>query len=135
VARGFLEVAVAIVGIGLDVVELPRARALLSRHGTRILDRTLTEFERVYVDSLGDPAPAFAARLAAKEAVYKALQVLPGARAVGWREIGVRRLPDGRPEVELTGRAAELLLPHRVTIHLSLSHSRDVAAAVAILEG
>lgn len=125
----------AVVGVGLDVVELPRARALLARHGERILDRTLTDEERRYIDSLGDPAPAFAARLAAKEAVYKALQVLPGARAVGWREIGVRRLPDGRPEVVLSGRAADLLLPHRVTIHLSLSHSRDVAAAVAILEG
>ncbi|MEP6590629.1 MAG: holo-ACP synthase [Gemmatimonadota bacterium] len=125
----------AIMAVGLDVVELPRARALLARHGVRILERTLTDFERRYVDSLGDPAPAFAARLAAKEAVYKALQVLPGARAVGWREIGVRRLPDGRPQVELNGRAAELLAPHRVTLHLSLSHSRDVAAAVAILEG
>lgn len=124
----------AIVAIGLDVVELPRARALFSRHGDRILERTLTAEERQYVMSLGDPVPAFAARLAAKEAVYKALQVLPGARDVGWREIGVRRLPDGRPEVALTGRAAELLAPHRVTIHLSLSHSRDVAAAVAILE-
>lgn len=125
----------AIIALGLDVVELPRARALLARHGTRILDRTLTDSEREYVDSLGDPAPAFAARLAAKEAVYKALQVLPGARPVGWREIGVRRLPDGRPEVVLSGLAAELLAPHGVTIHISLSHSRDVAAAVVILEG
>lgn len=125
----------AIVAVGLDVVELPRARALLARHGVRILDRTLTEEERGYVDSLGDPAPAFAARLAAKEAVYKALQLLPGARGVGWREIGVRRLEDGRPVIILAGRAAELVLRRQLTIHLSLSHSRDVAAAVAILEG
>lgn len=125
----------AIVGIGLDVVEVPRARDLLARLGDRIKSRTLTDVERAYVESLGDPAPAFAARLAAKEAVYKALQILPGSRPVGWRDIGVVRLPDGRPEVVLAGRAAELLTPHRVTIHLSISHSRDVAAAVAILEG
>ena len=125
----------AVIGLGLDVVELPRARALLARHGERILARTLTAEERGYLDSLGDPAPAFAARLAAKEAVYKALQVLPGARTVGWREIGVRRLPDGRPEAVLTGRAADLIAPHQVTVHLSRIHSRDVAAAVAILEG
>lgn len=124
----------AIIGIGLDVVEVARARALLERHRDRILARTLTDDERTYVEGLGDPAPAFAARLAAKEAVFKALQVLPGARTVGWREIGVRRLPDGRPDVVLYGRAADLLLPHHVTIHLTLSHSRDVAAAVAILE-
>jgi holo-[acyl-carrier protein] synthase len=126
---------VAIVSIGLDVVEVARARSMLERLGTRILDRTMTPLEREYLDTLGDPASAFAARLAAKEAVYKALQVLPGSRPVGWREIGVRRLPDGRPEVELTGRGAELLAPHRVQIHLSISHSRDVAAAVAIIEG
>ncbi len=124
----------AVVAIGLDVVEVQRARAMLARQGERLLDRVLTDEERQYVTSLGDPAPALAARLAAKEAVYKALQALPGARPVGWREIGVRRLPDGRPEVRLSGRAAEVLLPHQVTIHLSISHSRDVAAAVAILE-
>ena len=123
----------AVIAVGLDVVELPRARALFARHGDRILDRTLTTAERQYVLSLGDPVPAFAARLAAKEAVYKALQVLPDARGVGWREIGVRRLPDGRPVIDLTGRAAVLLAPG-VSLHISLSHSRDVAAAVAILE-
>lgn len=125
----------AIVAIGLDVVEVPRARAMLDRLGERLLHRTLSDEERAYLASLGDPAPALAARLAAKEAVYKALQSLPGARPVGWRDIAVRRLPDGRPEVVLTGRAAEVLAPHRVSVHLSISHSRDVAAAVAILEG
>lgn len=125
----------AIIAIGLDVVEVQRARQMLARLGNRLLDRTLTDQERRYVDSLGDPAPAFAARLAAKEAVYKALQALPGSRPVGWRDIGVRKLPDGRPEVVLSGRAEELLLPHPgVSIHLSISHSRDAAAAVAILE-
>lgn len=124
----------AVISIGLDVVESSRARELLDRHGERIMARVLTEEERDYIRSLADPVPAFAARLAAKEAVYKALQALPGAQAVGWREIGVRRLPDGRPEIVLSGRAQELLLPHRVTIHVSLSHSHDVAAAVAILE-
>jgi len=121
------------VGIGLDVVEMPRARELYRRHGARILERLLTAEERVYVLGLGDPVPAFAARLAAKEAVYKALQALQGARAVGWREIGVHRLPDGRPEAVLNGRAATIL-PAGVRVHLTLSHSRDVAAAVAILE-
>ncbi len=125
----------AVVGIGLDVVEVARARSLLDRLGERIMARTLTADERAYVQSLGDPAPAFAARLAAKEAVYKALQVFPGARTIGWRDIAVRRLPDGRPEAVLHGHALDVMAPHNVTMHLTLSHSRDVAAAVAILEG
>ncbi len=123
----------AVINIGLDVVEVARAREMLARLGNRLLERTLTPDERRYIDSLGDPAPAFAARLAAKEAVYKALQVLPGARPVGWREIAVRRLPDGRPEVELLDRAAKLLSAD-MRLHLSISHSRDVAAAVVVLE-
>lgn len=125
----------AVVGIGLDVVEVARARSLLDRLGERIMARTLTDDEQRYVRSLGDPAPAFAARLAAKEAVYKALQVFPGARTIGWRDIAVRRLPDGRPEAVLHGHALDVMAPHNVTMHLTLSHSRDVAAAVAILEG
>lgn len=124
----------AVINIGLDVVEVARAREMLARLGNRLLERTLTPDERRYIDSLGDPAPAFAARLAAKEAVYKALQVLPGARPVGWREIAVRRLQDGRPEVELLDRAAKLLSAD-MCLHLSISHSRDVAAAVVVLEG
>ncbi|HRP07533.1 MAG TPA: 4'-phosphopantetheinyl transferase superfamily protein, partial [Gemmatimonadales bacterium] len=95
----------AVVAIGLDVVEVERAREMLAKLGDRLLARTLTADERAYVDSLGDPAPAFAARLAAKEAVYKALQALPGARPVGWREIEVQRFPDGRPQVRLRGKA------------------------------
>jgi holo-[acyl-carrier protein] synthase len=93
----------------------------------------MTADECRYVLSLGDPVPPFAARLAAKEAVYKALQLLPDARAVGWRDIEVRRLSDGRPTIALHGRAAAILGP-TLKIHVSLSHSRDVAAAVAIIE-
>jgi len=122
------------VGVGLDVVEVSRARELLDRKGDQVLDRVLTGEEKGYVASVADPAQALAARLAAKEAVYKALQSFPDARGVGWRDIGVHRRDDGRPEAQLSGRAAELVATHRVSIHLSLSHSRDVAAAVAIIE-
>jgi holo-[acyl-carrier protein] synthase len=122
-------------GVGVDLVEVPRVRAMLGDKGAHVFDRLLTPAEAAYCRSRPDPAEHVAVRLAAKEAVYKALQSLPGSRPVGWRDIGVRKLPDGRPEVVLSGRAAELLIPHPgVTIHLSISHSRDVAAAVAILE-
>lgn len=125
----------AVISVGLDVVDVQRARGMIERLGERIMRRTMTPLEREYIASLGDPVPAFAARLAAKEAVYKALQPLPGSRPISWQEIEVCRLPDGRPEIALSGRALEVLEPHRVTIHLSISHSRFVAAAVAILEG
>src|SRR5512145_1572992 len=72
--------AVSLVALGLDLVDVARARRLLDRYGDRALTRLLTEGERRDLASRTDPAPGFAARLAAKEAAWKALQTLPGAR-------------------------------------------------------
>ena len=124
----------AVIAIGLDVVEVHRAREMLSRQGARLLERTLTAEERRYIDSLGDPAPAFAARLAAKEAVYKALQSLPGARGVGWRDIEVTRDAEGRPAIRLHGLAERLAAEAGgLRIQISLTHSSVEAGAVAVI--
>ena len=75
-----------------------------------------------------------AVRLAAKEAVYKALQGSEAARGIGWREIEVVRAPDGRPDVVLSGvaarRAAELGVRR---VLLSLSHTHEAAVAMAVV--
>ncbi len=125
----------SVVGIGIDVVELTRAAELLARFGDRALTRFLTDRERAYVESRTDPVPHFAARVAAKEAVYKALQSLPGTRGVGWREMEVSRDLHGRPSVALSGlAAAAAALCGDVEIHLSLTHTHTSASAVAVLE-
>ena len=125
----------SIVGVGIDLVDLERARRLLARHGERALRRLLTAAERDYVLSAAEPARHFAARLAAKEAVFKALQALPGARAVSWLDIEVIRGPEGAPAAALTGRAETVArsLPGLV-LHLSLTHSEATAGAVAIAQ-
>jgi holo-[acyl-carrier protein] synthase len=126
---------VSVVGVGIDLVELDRVRGMLERRGDQLLERVLTAHEREYVVSHADPVPHIAARLAAKEAVYKALQTLPGCRGVGWREIEVWRALDGRPTAVLLGGAAEAArLAGGLTLHLSLTHSATSAAAVAVLE-
>jgi holo-[acyl-carrier protein] synthase len=121
----------SVAGVGMDVVEVERARAILARHGERALVRFLTVDERAYVMRQPDPAPHFAVRVAAKEAAYKALQSLPGMRAVGWHDLEVSRQPDGRPQLELRGLAARLTPDW--TLHLSLTHTRAVAGAVVVL--
>lgn len=121
----------SVLGVGMDLVEIDRARSILERHGERALGRFLTDAERDYVMRQPDPAPHFAVRLAAKEAAYKALQSMPGMRAVGWHDLEVSRQSDGRPQLELHGLAAEL--PSACSMHLSLTHTRGVAGAVAIL--
>ena len=123
------------IGIGIDVVDLQRAQGMLLRHGDRALTRFLLPGERKYVTSRGDPARHFAVRVAAKEAVYKAFQSLPGAEAISWQDIEVERNPRARPcnvTCGLAGRLAAGL--GRWSLHLSLTHTDRTAAAVAVLE-
>lgn len=121
----------SVVGVGMDVVEVERARHILSRHGERALGRFLLEGEREYVLRQPDPAPHFAVRVAAKEAAYKALQSLPGMRAVGWHDLEVSRESDGRPRLTLHGIATDV--PAEYSLLLSLTHTHGVAGAVVVL--
>ena len=125
----------AVIGIGIDVVDIARAEAMLATHRKRVLERLLTEAELSYVNGMPHPARHLAVRLAAKEAVYKAFQTTPGARGIGWQEIEVTRAAHGRPEIFLAGLAADILASRSgATIHVSLTHSDLSAVAVAIIE-
>lgn len=122
------------VGVGVDLVEVARARQMLAEKGAHVFDRLLTPSEAAYCRSRPDPAEHVAVRLAAKEAVYKALQGSDAARGIGWREIEVTRAADGRPDVTLTGLARERARALGVTrVLLSLSHTHAAAVAVAVL--
>ena len=123
------------IGVGVDLVEVSRARAMLADKGAHVFDRLLTPAEAEYCRSRPDPAEHVAVRLAAKEAVYKALQGSDVARGIGWREIEVIRAVDGRPDVRLTGLAAERARELGVgRVLLSLSHTHQAAVAVAVLQ-
>jgi holo-[acyl-carrier protein] synthase len=123
-----------VLGLGIDLVDVPRVAAMLERFGERALRRILTPDEIAYVTSMARPETHVAARVAAKEAVYKALQLFPGADAVTWQHIEVVRLEGGRPTIVLHDLAAGLASRHGPwTIHLSLSHTAQTAGAVALL--
>jgi holo-[acyl-carrier protein] synthase len=125
----------AVIGLGIDLVDIDRAERMLARHGDRALRRLLFPAEQGYVTGMAHPARHLAVRLAAKEAVFKAFQVLPGSVGIGWRDIEVLRDEEGRPTVALHGRAeAVARLAGGVRVHLSLSHTDRTAGAVAILE-
>ncbi|MCD8315885.1 MAG: holo-ACP synthase, partial [Eggerthellaceae bacterium] len=59
------------VGLGVDIVEIDRIRKILKR--SPAFKNIFSENERKYCDSMTDPAPHYACRFAAKEAVVKAL--------------------------------------------------------------
>jgi len=117
--------------VGVDVIEIARiGRALAERPGFR--DRCFTEAEQRYCDSRRNPAQHYAARFAGKEAVGKALG-FGVARAFAWRDIEIAGRP--KPTVRLSGRVAAWATRRAAgAIDLSLTHSRELAAAVAVAE-
>jgi len=113
-------------GVGIDLLEIDRLERALARH-PRLAERVFTAAEREYAAARARPGRHLAARFAAKEAVVKALGMRGG---LGFREIEV--VAGEPPTVRLSGRAAKAAAERRVDI--SLTHSRDDAAAVAVVE-
>lgn len=123
----------AILGIGIDVVDLKRIERMHERHGEVFVSRFCCPGEcqrrrgHAMIEHLGG-------LFAAKEAVMKALGT-GWAEGLGFRQIQVVRNAAGAPTVELHGRAAERSAALGVgSIHLSITHERSFAAAVAVLE-
>ncbi|NYF79273.1 holo-ACP synthase [Granulicella arctica] len=124
-----------VVGLGTDLMEIARVEASIERYGEQFLRRVFTEGEIAYCQQKKrTAAESFAARFAAKEAGAKALGT-GISRGIAWKEIEVLRRQGERPELEFHGRAAERARTMGVTrISLSLTHSRDMAMAVVVLE-
>src|SRR4026209_1362567 len=97
----------SVIGIGVDVIECSRIQHSLERFGERFLHRVFTEGEIEYSNSMKFPERHLAARFAAKEAVSKAFGTGIG-KAMGWRDIDVRKKPSGEPYLILIGGAEEL---------------------------
>jgi holo-[acyl-carrier protein] synthase len=110
-------------GIGIDLIEIERIEAVLERR-PRLAERLFTEGELAYARDRARPGRHLAARFAAKEAVIKALgTAVPPA--------SIEVVAGEPPRVALSGRAAEVAAGREVSV--SLTHSRDNAAAVALI--
>lgn len=121
------------VGLGVDIVEVARMRAILKRTPA-FARRAFSEEERAYCDSTADPAVHYATRFAAKEAVVKALGT-GFAQGVGVRDIEVKRASGGRPYAVLrrgAARVAEQMGVTEVPISLSYTATDAIACAIAI---
>lgn len=113
-------------GVGIDLIEIDRVERALARH-PRLAERLFTVGEREYAAARRRPGRHLAARFAAKEAVLKALG-LTGGFGLGDVEV----VAGEPPTVRLSGRAAGAA--GEAVVKISLTHSRDSAAAVAIAE-
>ena len=110
-------------GVGIDLLEIDRLERALERH-PRLAERVFTAAERDYAAARARPARHLAARFAAKEAVVKALGLS------GFGLGGIEVVAGEPPTVSLSGRAAVAAAGREVEI--SLTHSRGMAAAVAV---
>lgn len=114
-----------IVGIGVDLVDIPRFERSLERT-PRLLERLFSPAER------GLRPQSLAARYAAKEALIKALG---GSDGVHWTDIEVASEPSGKPVFALSGSTAAVVAARGISaVHLSLSHDAGLATAYVIAE-
>lgn len=124
-----------IVGIGTDLVQVSRVWEVLERKGERALRRLFTPGEVARCRRSRSPRESFAARFAAKEAFFKAMATGWG-RGIAWTEVEVVSAPAGAPSLRLHGAAAVFAAERGVSrVHLSLTHTADLAAAYVVLEG
>jgi holo-[acyl-carrier protein] synthase len=124
-----------IIGIGTDLVEIPRIEHALARHGERFARKILVPHELERFSAHRKPAAYLAKRFAAKEAFSKAMGT--GIRfPVNWQNVSVANLPSGKPCLRFSVALADLLATRRICeVHVSLTDERAVAAAFVILEG
>ena len=128
----------SVLGVGIDIVSIPEFGEQLRQPGTTFADRFTVGERRDSAAGTGDDARHLAARGAAKEAVVKAWSVSRFSRSpllplIRHSDIEVVTDTWGRPAIRLSGEIGEHL--RDTTVHVSLTHDGDTAAAVAILEG
>jgi holo-[acyl-carrier protein] synthase len=123
-----------IVGLGVDISEVNRIEAAITRFGRAFLDRVFSPSEIAYCERHRNRFERYAGRFAAKEATMKALGT-GWARGVRWVDIEVVRLPTGQPTMALHGATrehADRLGVRRIS--LSITHSGNTALAEVIFE-
>ncbi len=118
-----------ILGIGNDIIEIDRIRGVWQRHPERFMARLLTPSEQVYCLQHSDPTIRMAGRFCAKEAIIKALGLGFGKHAA-WLDIELLNNDAGKPYSRFSPRLQSKLV--QTTVHVSISHCHQYAAAIAI---
>ena len=120
-------------GVGMDLIEVARIDKQVSA-GRRFVDRIFTEREISYCQGKKNSAQNYAARFAAKEAFLKAVGI-GWQKGLAFKDVEVVNDSLGKPELVLHGKAQELVEKHHITnIQVSLTHLKEMAGAVVILE-
>lgn len=120
-----------IFGVGIDIIEVERIRKAYHKLGARFVNGVYTEREIEFCMKHKDPSERLAARWAAKEAVLKALGT-GYSRGVKWTEVEIIDNELSRPTIKVSGRVAEFM--GEMKAHISISHLKEYATAIAVIE-
>lgn len=124
-----------IIGIGIDLIEVPRFERVMERYGERFIHRLFTPGEIAYCQPKARAAEHFAARFSAKEAALKALGT-GKSRGIRWTDVEVTRLPGQAPRIQFHGQALKRFeaLGAKQAV-LTMTHTAHSAMAQVIIEG
>jgi holo-[acyl-carrier protein] synthase len=112
-------------GIGIDMIEVERIKRTAKKN-PKFLDRIFTSGEVRYCLKKRNKYQHLAARFAAKEAFFKAI-----GKRINWKDVELINAPSGKPRLEISTKERFAF----VQAHVSISHLKEYAVAVVILEG
>ncbi len=120
-----------VIGIGIDIIEIDRIKQNVEKYGEKFLAKIYTPTEIEYCQSKASKYQHFAARFAAKEAVYKALAT-GWQEELSWQDIEISNKPTGMPIAKLKGKLKAFLSDNK-DLKISISHSENYVTCVAII--
>ncbi|MEJ2195080.1 MAG: holo-ACP synthase [Ignavibacteriaceae bacterium] len=120
-----------VIGIGIDIIEINRIKKNIEKHGDKFLSRVFSSNEIKYCLPKANKYQHFAARYAAKEAVYKAL-ASGWQEGLSWQDIEISNEPNGMPIAIVSGKL-KIFFSDDKQLKISMSHSRDYVTCVAII--
>ena len=120
-----------ILGIGTDIIEISRIKESIEKYGENFLKKIYTPTEIDYCSNKANKYQHYAARFAAKEAIYKAL-ASGWQKSVSWQDLEIINAPNGMPQVTMFGKLKEFLANDK-SLKISISHAENYVTCVAIV--
>ena len=120
-----------VLGLGIDIIEIARIKKSIDNYGDKFLDKVFTDEEIKYCNSKFNKFQHYAARFAAKEAVYKAL-ASGWQEGLRWKDIEIQNDNSGMPSIKPSGKL-KTFLSENTQLRISISHSDNYVTSVAII--
>ena len=120
-----------VLGIGIDIIEIDRIRESVDKYGEKFLQKIYTTNELDYCLKKQNKFQHLAARFAAKEAVFKAMES-SWKKGMSWKDIEISNKPSGMPIVKLNGKLKTFLASNK-SLKISMSHSDNYVTCIALI--